>query len=567
MKLRVQLFALGLLASLALTASTRAQDASAGFRNALRSAESYLKSERWDKAEEAAVEALERDRRNATAWSVRARAAQGAEDVDLQIYCLHKELRYLVAQKADRKVLKEKRAALLAIDPVAAKLFELKDGFAKKYTQVANAYEKAGRPHGAIGIWKEVQALDPDSEEAAAAIERIASAPDPSLAADAQPKDLFEDVTDEWIAEHDAEHGEWKKAARLERDNYVTVSNAGYEALVRTGEAMEQMASFYKRFFRYGGPDDSRSVPRITVNVFASRDEYLKLGIGPPVEWSAGHFTGSHVECYIGDGGFAGMVGTLFHEAAHQYVSLATNAQGWLNEGLASFFEGTRILPNGSVIMNEPADGRLSSLAKRMEEGWMEHPQDTEDPNDPNSIPVTAPTWSMILENAYSWGPAWYAPTWGLVFFCYNFQDPADGRFVYRDAFLEFIDKSGGKTGKTAVKTFEEVVLANPKLPYKGLEGEEPESVAGITLVDNVADLDPIWRAWILISGTSAPASRRPRGHWAGGRGSRRRMETLTTRGSTSRRPWWTVLRTPSWPSTLRRCCTRSLRRPTVRPR
>ncbi|MFT5734964.1 MAG: tetratricopeptide (TPR) repeat protein, partial [Planctomycetota bacterium] len=348
--------------------------------------------------------------------------------------------------------------------------------------------------------------------------ERIASAPDPSLAANAKPKDLFEDVTDEWIAEHDAEHGDWKKAAKLTRTNYVTVSNAGYEVLIRTGEAMEQMSAFYKRFFRYGGPDDSRSVPRITVHVFGSREEYLELGFGPPVDWSAGHFTGSHVECYVDKGGFAGMVGVLFHEAAHQYVSLATNAQGWLNEGLASFFEGTRILPNGSVIMNEPADHRLSPLATRMEKGWMENPQDTADPNDPNSVPETAPTWGMILENAYAWGPAWYAPTWGLVFFCYNFQDPGDGRFVYRDAFLEFIDKSGGKTGKTAVKTFEEVVLANPKKPYEGLDGEELEPGPGFELVDNVGDLDDVWRDWILQlwderSGKAETA--RPRGRWA----------------------------------------------------
>ena len=34
------------------------------------------------------------------------------------------------------------------------------------------------------------------------------------------------------------------------------------------------------------------------------------------------------------------MVTTLFHEAAHQFVSLATSAAGWLNEGLASYFEG-----------------------------------------------------------------------------------------------------------------------------------------------------------------------------------------------------------------------------------
>ncbi len=491
--------ALGLLAGAG--PSSAPQDVAAGFRSALRSAERFIEAERWPEAEAAAVRALERDRRNPGAWAVRARAAEGAGDVDLQVFCLHKELRFLRAQgklnRDGKKALGEKQAALVALDPVAARLFRLRDDFAKKFTAVAEGYEKAGRPHGAIGVWKEVQALDPDSTAASDAIERIASAPDPSLAANAKPKDLFEDVTDEWIAEHDQEHKDWDDAARLERTNYITVSNAGYEVLVRTGEAMEQMAAFYKQFFRYGGPDDSRSVPRITVHVFGSRDEYLELGQGPPVEWSAGHFTGSHVECYVDKGGFAGMVGTLFHEAAHQYVSLATNAQGWLNEGLASFFEGTRILPNGSVIMNEPADHRLAPLAKRMAKGWMEHPQDTEDPNDPNSIPTGAPTWSMILENAYSWGPAWYAPTWGLVFFCYNFQDPGDGRFVYRDSFLEFIDKSGGKTGKTAVTTFEEVVLANPKAPYKGLDGEKLDPVDGFELPENVVDLDPIWKDWI----------------------------------------------------------------------
>ncbi|MEY4070209.1 MAG: hypothetical protein RL721_823, partial [Candidatus Eisenbacteria bacterium] len=65
------------------------------------------------------------------------------------------------------------------------------------------------------------------------------------------------------------------------------------------------------------------------------------------------------------------MTGTLFHEAAHQFVSLATRAAGWLNEGLASFFEGCRILPNGTVLMNMPATHRLFPLAENMERGWM----------------------------------------------------------------------------------------------------------------------------------------------------------------------------------------------------
>ena len=65
-----------------------------------------------------------------------------------------------------------------------------------------------------------------------------------------------------------------------------------------------------------------------------------------------------------------------------------------------------------------------------------------------------------MLENKYQWGPPWYAPTWGVVFFLYNYQDPVDGRYVYRKAFGEFIDKSGGRVGEGAVKNFEEVVLA-----------------------------------------------------------------------------------------------------------
>ncbi|MEM6571615.1 MAG: family 16 glycoside hydrolase, partial [Planctomycetota bacterium] len=415
-------------------------------------------------------------------------------------YCLHQELRFLEAQGVKRSEMRDKREALVAIDPTAGDLFELKSKFSEKFTKVAEAYEEADRPHGAIRVWKEVLALDPESTAAQDAIERIASAPDPSLAADAKPKDLFADVTDEWISEYDAEHSEWREAGEVTRDNYVTVTDAGYEVLIRTSEAMEQMSTFYKRFFRYGTPEDGRSVSRITVHVFKSRDEYLELGIGPPVEWSAGHFTGSHVECYISDGGFEGMVGTLFHEAAHQYVSIATNAVGWLNEGLASFFEGTRILPNGAVLMNEPADHRLFPLAQRMDKGWMEHAQDGYDPNDSSSTPEKAPTWAIVLENSYSWGPPWYAPTWGVVFFCYNFQDPVDGRFVYRDAFMEFVDKSGGKVGKTAIKTFEEVVLAAPKAAYKDVDGKELErpETDDFELPQNVTELDDVWKAWIL---------------------------------------------------------------------
>ena len=489
--------------------ATSVQDVSP-FRQALDRAERALLNGDLEGAHAQLVRALERDRRAVDAWDALARWAAMAADRDQEVYARHKQHDLAVAQGRDRKELRRLREELVLLDPIAVDLFQLRDRFLRRLVDLATSYEKADRPHGAIRIWKQVLALDPENVEAPAAIERIAASPDPSLAEHAKPKDLFADVDAEWIEEFDAAHATWDTAAELERSNYITVTDAGYEVLVRAAEAMEQMNSFYRQFFRYGTEEDGKNVPRIRVHIFKTREEYLTLGIGPPVEWSGGHFTGGAVETYV-EGGFESMVGTLFHEAAHQFVSLATNAVGWLNEGLASFFEGTRILPNGTVIMNMPANHRLFPLAERMDKGWMAHAQDGYDPNDSSSTPEKAPTFRILIENRYSWGPPWYAPTWGLVYFLYNYQDPVDGRFVYRAAFQEFINASGGKTGDSAVGTFTEVVLAHPKPAYK------VEGAGAVTLPATVEEIDAVWKAWTLalreeVQGNVTKA--KPYGDW-----------------------------------------------------
>ena len=121
-----------------------------------------------------------------------------------------------------------------------------------------------------------------------------------------------------------------------------------------------------------------------------------------------------------------------------------------------------------------PANHRLFPLVTRMDRGWMSSASDGIDPSDPSSSsPEKAPTFRIVLENQYQWGPPWYAPTWGVVYFLYNYQDPIDGRYVYRAAFREFIDKSGGRMGEGAVENFEEVVLQNPTPEIEGVERPE----------------------------------------------------------------------------------------------
>ena len=483
--------------SLGNRAQARAQaDAaprSALFEEALNRAEDLLGRGGLVQARAHIDRALERDPRERKVWDLLARWAKADEDRDTEVYARYRELELARAQGLEGSDLRNLERAFVELDPKAVDLLALGEEFLEELDDVAAKYVKQGRPHSAIAVHKRILSLSPDRAESITAIETLAAAPDPSLAEDAKTKDLFEGITEEWMAEHDKEHADWGDRAQFDGNNYRTQTNAGYRVMVTAAEAMEQMNAFYRVFFNFVTGKSGGSVPRIELLIFKDRDEYLERGTGPPADWSGGQFTGGTVETFMGPGGFEGMTNTLFHEAAHQFVSLATQASGWLNEGLASFFEGCRIQPNGTVLVNLPANHRLYPLAIRMERGWMENAEDGIDPENPNVTPETSPTFRTVLENRYEWGPAWYSPTWGLVYFLYNFQDPLDGRFVYRASFRDFIDKSGGRTGDGAVSNFEEVVLGNPAKETPGL-GES----SSLELPETVEELDLVWKDYIL---------------------------------------------------------------------
>jgi hypothetical protein len=465
------------------------------FQEALREADRTLEKNLPVEAKQWIDRALERDPRSPKAWALREKWAAHIGDRDEQVYAQYMQVRLAIAQKASKNEQKDLRAKLEASDPNAADVIDLRTRFVAKLLPVAERYEKELRPHSAIRIHRQILALDPDRSESEEAIQRLASARDPSLAESAKPKDLFADISDEWIQDFDTKHNTWESRAKEQREHYVTQTNTGYRVLIRAAEAMEQMNAFYREFFHYGTKDDGKQVSRIDLLIFKDHDEYLKLGSSPP-EWSAGIFTGSSVQTYLQPGGFESTVGVFFHECAHQFVGLATSAVGWLNEGLASFFEGCRILANGTVLMNMPANHRLFELASRMETGWMTGPTDGIDPKDTKTLPTKSPTFRIVFENRYQWGPPWYAPTWGVVYFLYNYQDPVDGRFIYRPAFREFINKSGGRSGEGAVENFEEVVLAHPAPPTPDVDFSKVAKP--VALPRKMDELDAVWKQWIL---------------------------------------------------------------------
>jgi len=436
--------------------------------------------------------ALERDDQHLGALELWARVSEMAGDQDTAAYALHSWLTLVEAAEKSpvpRKLRKEIEARLDLLDPDAKSFRGLTDEYIKQLLKLEKDHEKKGRFHSALAIIGEVLQLDPRNRTARQLQKDIQR----NGAADVATEDLYAGtdplagVDAEWIAEEDAKHSEWDGRWDKETEHYRIHTNAGYVILQTAGIAMDQMNLAYRRFFHY--KEDGGAVPKIDVNVFKSRDEYLSLGQGPPVEWSAGHFTGSAVETYVGGtggtDGIRGMYSTLFHEAAHQFVSLTGKGgvPGWLNEAYASFFEGTTILSNGTVRWNQVNNGRLFALAPRLEAGWMSDYQDGVRGADGDwGSPERAPSLRILIENEYQWGPPWYAPTWGVVYFLYNYRDPATGIAVLRNPLHEYyLSGAAGRSKDSRVPHFEEIVLAGKDAP-----------------VHSVDELNPIWKEWLL---------------------------------------------------------------------
>jgi tetratricopeptide (TPR) repeat protein len=461
------------------------QDPAPTVQALLAEARGELAAGRLDAARTAVDRAAMRDARHLAVLETSASIADAAGDLDR---AAHDRFLWIELHdgrpraQQDRRARKAVLETLLAADPEAQAWEKLQKRYVAGLVGLAKEYEKDADLLGAIDLWAHVLEVDPTRVDAQAAIAQIRR----TGGAEVAVEDLFAgagDPTDGLSAEEqralDAAHATWENAYTKETDNYRYRTDAGKLVLETSAIAMEQMNRFYRRFFRF--KEDGGKTPQIEIRIFRSRDEYLELGSNP-VEWSGGQFTGSAVETYVGGvtgkEGLRDMYRTLFHEAGHQFVSLTGPfVPGWLNEAYASFFEGCTILSNGSVRWNQPPPGRLFPLAQRMERGWMES---TAEADGADADPERAPPFRMVVEGRYAWGPPWYAPTWGLVYFLYNHRD-AEGRAVWRDALHAYYQSFKRGRAEDPVLHFEETVLTAPLSPVRRID-----------------ELDPLWKAFVL---------------------------------------------------------------------
>ncbi len=267
-------------------------------------------------------------------------------------------------------------------------------------------------------------------------------------------------------AREEAKHTDWKKAWKLKSRNYTVLCNAGYELTERASLAMERINGFYRGVFDYKAKKRRSKTKHCQVRIMKSRAEYLANG---GLERALAHYSPSEVAVVGYDPRSQGrplssLWPMLFHEASHQFTDLIAKAPvpSWLNEGTASYFEGTQLRVDGGIDTNLVPMGRLDDLVTALQTGE----------------PSVKAVVSHDLPGSYP--TEYYSVGWGLVYFALNYEDEK-GERVYEMPYREFMDTY--RQGKTKPKAYERFV-------EHFVEGPAQE---GVTTFDEFAERFTDW--------------------------------------------------------------------------
>ncbi|MEW6071767.1 MAG: hypothetical protein AB1726_04105 [Planctomycetota bacterium] len=235
------------------------------------------------------------------------------------------------------------------------------------------------------------------------------------------------------LARLDAQHADWEDAYEVKGTYYTVRTNMGFEMAQAISDAMEQMNSFYRQVFDY--KERGGTMRRCVIHVYRSRADFdahedvaeTVKGFYRPLENSVTTYD-PRTERHPAP--LAALWSTLFHEASHQFTHAVwpNPIPTWLNEGTASYFEGARLQPGGTVAFNGIPDGRLKGLLAALEEG----------------SPTVEQVITHFADGSY---PGEYYPVgWGLVYFCHNYEDESAER-VYLPIYRAFQQtyKGGGQ--------------------------------------------------------------------------------------------------------------------------
>ncbi|HZL98767.1 MAG TPA: hypothetical protein VFD43_00820, partial [Planctomycetota bacterium] len=442
-----------------------------------------VRSKDWAAAEAAWSALLELDPRSLEALAGLAEVAERREDADAEVLA-RVELNELLAgavaagDAARARDLTRSVERLAQVDPFPGRIDALLAGYGEAQAELGRRHAAAGFHANALAAWQRrllaCRAGSAEALQAQAAIAAVLAAAPDAVASRYAPVEPPGGPDAAWITEHDRRHAKFGSAARWETPHYRIKTNAGWRVGNEAALALERVHAFYRELWGIVPDPEPEQVPEglrelsitpIEVNIYATRDEYTRRAGQGAQDWSAGNFTGTAVNTYAqtaGGKGTRALMTTLFHEASHQFMSVAVgDVPSFVNEGVASLFEGIEVLSNGSIRRDLPVPERLTPLAEALAQG--------------TALPLRA------VFNAPENKPELYMYRWGVMYFLRMYVDDS-GRYVFRDRLQDYIyDFKRGGVGDE-VEHFTGFVLQAVQAP-------------GLTSFD---EFEAVWKQWIL---------------------------------------------------------------------
>ncbi len=355
----------------------------------------------------------------------------------------------------------EKSRALAPLLHRADPLSDRRNAFLRKLCdtlyKAAEDLLEAGHPERALAILARLPPVAPIGKESRKIDDLLA-----------EIRSQFERVDLDEAASKKPATGEWP-VCEHESEQYRFECNLEPDIVKRLGTVMDDLHRFYVLVY-FDGDAKKAGGQKPLIRIFPDKSQMLEGwqgGSAPEGWWSPGE---NKVTTYDtrtnGSGSLDWMLITLFHEASHQFMTLISKGgytPAWLNEGTATFFEGTTAMADGKVLWPGAADGRLRNLVDALKSG----------------TPTARDT--IAYEGAGSYGAEYYAFGWGLCYFLQQYEDPKSLEYVYRPLYAEYRTKIV-KRGGEPMKLFEEVFLgkASP-LGHATFE-----------------DFERDWKKWIL---------------------------------------------------------------------
>lgn len=265
-----------------------------------------------------------------------------------------------------------------------------------------------------------------------------------------------------------------RKLVRQETEHYRIEANLEPEVVDLLGRTMDSIFDYYIDIYLDGDASKAK-FPKARLRIHPSWEkmaaEYPGESPSPGLGgwWSPSENTVVSYDTRDRAGTLDELVGTLFHESSHQFMTFLYSrspdgkSPAWLNEGTSSFFEGATAMKDGSVLWPDATLQRLRTLNHFLTKG-----------GGPRLIEV------LSFDQPGSYPGEYYCFGWGLVYFLMEYTDANLDR-PFRPLYSEYRERMTTKGG-VPNELFEEIFLGDVSpLGHQTL-----------------ADFEKDWTRWIL---------------------------------------------------------------------